>query len=914
MGKTTLFTAHPGARNRKEAVFREIVTLYPDNDYSRVLYLGPNNFVLAAARSRFFNYFKMSRKKSAYIPFQCLTIKQLAASLHDAYGTAGTISDRMKTLILSEKSGERSIGYARLLSGLLEKIGHYIPDKNPALLKEDVKHLIFEEKAAGRAVRALEILESYEDELKEKNIIDQEGMLKNSIPLIRERFNARGSGFRAETIVVDGFYDPTPLELKIIKALIDKSRNACLLVEEDTAILECFKADKTVMAVRRPESAVHRENSGYYIYPSMEEEVEGIARNIKKLILDGFKPWEITVCFPVLSKYIHMLRRIFRKYGIPVSLEKYNLSTTQPFMALEDMIACIEGNYSRNDLLSFLASPYFPAIPGLIKERAVSYSYSAGIVKGKNAWLSIKETLLNSAQNNITGDDKGLLDKFQKGINSVIDTLEAVRQKKDITSFIDAFESALDGFGFFDTPAITGPALSGEGVLSSINNSFSELRKFAGLYDSGHDGFDEPVFYLKYLLQDLKGADRNREGVKIVPFDLAAGLETGALFFGGMLEGDFPSRPDIDPILPEKVKKALGLPYLEYYLNRQKSYFRRLLNVSAVDPFFSCPSADGDKIFLPSPFLDWAESMKPPDLNIFTEEDVLIREGAFMQIRPASKIFREGKTFFSREARTVLRSLAGGAAKDFFSVTAIDYYRKCPLRFYIEKVLGLEMESPPKFEVQARLWGTLAHRTMEYLFKDGDTEPENMEKKIYQGLEESLEEFPIGAFWSRVAKEIFRRLLPLLKEQEADIRMQGFSPRIVEKNIRAEINGLKLKGIIDRVDFRTYNTRQASAGAVMLLDYKTGTPDTDSLQLPLYAAMWEKSFSEPVERAGYYSLKEGRVRWYPKKTGMKEFMQDAVHKAEEIVEGIKSGMFPAEPVKDIECRYCCHSPLCKGKA
>ena len=914
MKKTTILISPSGDRQVREAVFREIISLCPDNDYSRILYLGPNSFILEAVRERFLDYFRSVTKRSAYIPFQCLTIRQLAAGLHDAYAAEGIISDRMKTLILCEKLGERSIGYARLLAGLLEKIRHYTAGRDIARLKDEIRHLIFDEKAAGRAMEALETLRAYEDELKEKNLIDHEGVLKNSIALLRDKFNAPASAFRAEAVVVDGFFDPTPLELEFIRAVIDKSPKAWLLAEEDTGILKYFRADADAVTVRKAKGRARRGNAGYYSYASMEQEVEGIARNVKKLILNGLKPWEITVCFPVLSKYIHMTRRIFRKYGIPLSVAEYDLSGEQPFMAIGDMIACIEGDYSRNDFLAFLTSPYFPGIPPVVRDRAVSYAYAAGIVKGKDRWLSIRETILNSAQDGITGDDRGRLDEFQAELNRIINIMEDIRRKQDIASFADAFEAALDSLGFSRGPDIHGAAPAAEAVLQRVGRSLSELRRFAALCGPGDKGPGEPVFYLKYLLQDLKGSDTDREGVKLVPFELAAGIETGALFFGGMLEGDFPSRPGIDPILPERVKKALGMPHLEYYLDRQKSYFRRLLNVSSVEPFFSCPSSDGDNILLPSPFLDWAAGMKPPEPGIFTAEDVLIREGAAGRRRPGTEVFRGGKTFFSGEARAALRRLAGGAAKGFFSVTGIDYYRKCPLRFYIEKVLGLEMQRPPKFRVEARLWGTLAHRTMEYLFKHGDTEPEALEKKIFEGLDKSLEEFPIGVFWSRVAREIFQKLLPLLKAQEADIRRQGFTPRIVEKDIQAEISGLALRGLIDRVDFRTYDAQDAGRVTVSLLDYKTGTPDADSLQLPLYAAMWRKNFPEPVERVGYYSLKEGRVRWYPKRTGMEEFVQDAVRKAEEIAQGIRNGVFPAEPARETECRYCCHSPLCRGGA
>jgi RecB family exonuclease len=185
--------------------------------------------------------------------------------------------------------------------------------------------------------------------------------------------------------------------------------------------------------------------------------------------------------------------------------------------------------------------------------------------------------------------------------------------------------------------------------------------------------------------------------------------------------------------------------------------------------------------------------------------------------------------------------------------------------------------------------------------------PEMLEEKILEGLEKGLEHFPVGDFWSMVAREIFLKIMPALKEQETDIRIEGFSPYMVEKSIKAEVRSLKLRGKIDRVDIKSDGGRNS----VILLDYKTGGIDKDSLQLPLYAFMWQETSSETVEKVGYYSLKEGRVKWYPgKRTGMEEFIKNAVQSAEELAGEIRKGTFPPEPFKPTECRYCDHSPLC----
>jgi ATP-dependent helicase/DNAse subunit B len=880
MQKGTLFIAPLGARNKKDVLFNEIVSLYPDNDFSRVLYLVPNKIVLAEARSRFFSFLGKQRNRSAYVPFHSLTIRHLAESLHTDCSSGNVITDSIRVLILCEILKERNVGYATVLADLSKKIGHYLPERDLVQVKEDIGKLIAEEKASARAVKALEILEEYETVLKGKNLVDTESMLKSSIESIKKTVGRRASGVgrnstldarrpTPDVLIIDGFFDPTPLELNIIKSLIDNTDHFYVIAEERTEIIQFLQSCKSDMHTRKLDRTSYRKTAGYCSYPSIEEEVEGIAKNIRKLMIEGIKPWEMTVCFPVLSKYITMLRRIFKKFGIPVSIGELSLSSTRPFTALEEMITCIEEDYSRSDFLSFLTSPHFPAIPAVVKERAVNYSYCAGVVKGKNSWLSIKETLLNSPKDELPEDDRELLNTFQHEIKAVIDIFEDIKRIKQPGLFLDAFESALIKFGFFDS-LYTESDVHGDRISDKINRQLSEFRHFAGLYEDGGHSIDSPVFYLRYLLSNLKSTEENRDGVNVLPFELAAGLEKTVLFFGGIIEGDFPSRPDIDPILPERVKKELGIPYLEYYLKRQKKYFMRLLNISASDPYFSCPSADGDKIFLPSPFLDWEQGFSPPELNIFSEEDVLLREGAFKPSAANPDIFNSGEMFRSKKERAVLFQRIGRMTKGFFGVTNIDYFRKCPLRFYIERVLGLEVIAPPQFEVESRLWGSLAHAVMEHLYRDGDIEPEIMEEKIFDGLEKGLKQFPIGTFWARVAKEIFQNLLPALKTQENEIRMQGFRPFKVEEKLKADIDGLKLKGKVDRVDRknkeqRTQNTDNGQKQTVILMDYKTGNIDSHSLQLPLYAAMWRENFSETVEKVGYYSLKEGKVSWYPGK-------------------------------------------------
>jgi len=902
MSTSEIFIAPPGTRNRNDAVCARLLGLCPGNDYSPVLYLGPDAPFLAHAKRLFYNYLVKSGGGKAYIPFQAVTIKQLSYDMYETYGSDEIISDEIRTLFLLQLLEEKNLGYARLLSGLLNKIRHHILDRDLKDVKAEIDSLIFEDKARDRALSAMDTLQAYENLIDEKKYIDSERILQASVPFIEQHL-------ASAVIVIDGFHDPTPLEKEVISSLVSKSENVLLLTEDKDPFAGIIKNDKSFSVTTLRPSA-KRTSTGYFAYSSIEDEVEGIAKSIKKLFIEGRMPWEITLSFPNIFKYLPMVKRVFNRYGIPVSIGEYTLSGTKPIVAINEIISCIEDDYPRTDFLSVLTSPLFPAISGNIKEQAVSISYRAGIIKGKESWLSIKKTLLNDTFN-LSDEDKEQIEEFQKGINKVIELIEDIKNSKDLSSYIATFLSALEKLGYFE--ALGSDASDNTvGIAGKISRQLSELNHFA-LANELSDNKVHPGMYLRFVLENLSSSDTNPDGIRVVSYDQASSLETKELFFAGMVEGEFPSKPAIDPIMPEKVKHALGMPYLEYYLRRQRQYFHRLLNISEHPPYFSCPSAEGDKIFLPSPFLNWDQAIRPVELDIFSEEEVLVREGEIRGSETTSKALWDRDLDLNKTSLKMI----GEKLRGYLNVTDIDAYRKCPMRFYIERVLKLETEEPPQFEVEARLWGSLAHKVMEQLFQEGDIAIDDIDSRLFQCLETVLKQFPIDEFWGKVAKEIFHKLLPKIKEQEQALRMQGFAPVMVEKKLTADINGLKLKGKIDRIDSKMsqekeiQNSKLKIQNSVILLDYKTGNVDSDSLQMPLYALMWRENSHEPVDKVGYYSLKEGKVSLYPKKVSMDEYLNESLATAEELVSNMKRGYFPPEPLRASECRYCSHSPLCE---
>ncbi|MBI4843069.1 MAG: exodeoxyribonuclease V subunit gamma [Nitrospirae bacterium] len=878
----TLFTVSLGARRKREHIFKEIVSLCTGNDFSSVLYICPNSFIVGEAERDFHDYLK----RPAYIPFQTSTLKQYAERIFNEKYDDSIISEHIRPLIIAEILSEKNAGYTRLLSDLYRKLKHYMPGKELSEIREQAVSLIFEEKAAKRASDAIENLMRYEGWKRERRIADADDVLTMSITAIKESKDL-------PVVVIDGFFDPTTLELEAITALIERAENLFLLADSSSGIYKSL-SDRKGFTVIKLDSKVHRGKSPHSSYPSIEEEAESIAKLSKAMFLEGALASDIVVSFPDIRKYAPTVKRVFVKHRVPLSIEENDLSSSSPVVALESLLTCIEEDYPSYDFLALLTSPSLPQINPLVKERAVAYSYKAGIIKGKGSWLSMKDTILSSMTDNISEEEAMRIEDIQNWIKDIISLTENVKRKKRLPEFLDALEEALKRLGFFDNAAHTE-------ITDMVEARFAELRQFHKICGKTPNFESQPLSLIRNLLRDMKAFSKKDGGVRLIPFELAAGVEPEALFFGGVIEGDLPSKPSIDPILPERVKKELGLPYLEYFINRQRRYFNMMLHSSRREPYISCPSAEGDNLLLPSPFLDW-DAVRPSSApNIFSEEEIHVMEGM-------RGVRRE------RAGVSSARIDAGSCFKGFISVTDIDSYRRCPQRFYIEKVLNITVEEPPKFEVEARLWGTLAHKTMEHLFKDGEIDIECMDERLFEGLALALRRFPVGDFWSKAAHDIFRRLLPELREQEKKMRADGFMPFQVEKKVAAEIGILKLKGKIDRIDVRTKNRehRTQNSQTVRIIDYKTGVADKESLQLPLYAAIWQKESAGIVERAGVYSLKDGGVTWYPSNNEMDEYIGAALIKAEEIVGNIKKGIFSPEPHNSQECRYCFHKPLCKG--
>ncbi|MBE7537288.1 MAG: PD-(D/E)XK nuclease family protein [Opitutaceae bacterium] len=219
------------------------------------------------------------------------------------------------------------------------------------------------------------------------------------------------------------------------------------------------------------------------------------------------------------------------------------------------------------------------------------------------------------------------------------------------------------------------------------------------------------------------------------------------------------------------------------------------------------------------------------------------------------------------------------------SVTALRDWLACPFRFHLRHALGLRRVELDKAELDARDFGNLIHATLQHL---ADPEARRLDPR------KDLPGFLLDHFEREASRRYGDlRTLPLLAQFqsarqrilkaaaiEADERDLGWRTERVEWKFDIDVRGIRIRGVIDRVDLN-----EKTPGRVRVVDYKTsdravppqvahlrtsrrGDDARDAwqrvlvggkehvwtdLQLPVYRLVLEKEFGSGVE-CGYFNL------------------------------------------------------------
>ncbi len=236
------------------------------------------------------------------------------------------------------------------------------------------------------------------------------------------------------------------------------------------------------------------------------------------------------------------------------------------------------------------------------------------------------------------------------------------------------------------------------------------------------------------------------------------------------------------------------------------------------------------------------------------------------------------------------------------SYSQISLYQSCPLCYKLRYIDGLEEKEKGYFS-----FGTTIHEAAEYFYRVKVPPPPSLEELLrfyeqnwhpegYQSAEE-------GANYKAYGREMLARFWEI---HRPDFRL----PIAVEWMFNIDIEGVKLRGFIDRVD-------KLDSGGLAIIDYKTDrelfTKDylAQNLQLTLYQLAVAQSWFLPVERLTLYHFRTNTPCSCPPRGEAQ--LGEARRLVLAVAEGIARGDFPAVESGRCPCDFPEHCPYYRQK-
>jgi RecB family exonuclease len=237
----------------------------------------------------------------------------------------------------------------------------------------------------------------------------------------------------------------------------------------------------------------------------------------------------------------------------------------------------------------------------------------------------------------------------------------------------------------------------------------------------------------------------------------------------------------------------------------------------------------------------------------------------------------------SAETRTILKGKwallkpkqnPSSSARDSFQLTLparalsasqLEAYARCPAQFLFSNRLALRKRSPTSDERFFQLFGQAVHLALEMYFKERpqEVEAEGLKNAFAQALKELAPLWEKDDPFTTMLQENFRPMAERIPGMEKDLaeRLGKSQPIALEDDFAIQIDGLWLKGVIDRI-------QKTEEGKLLVLDYKTGSVDFSPdhiaqgshFQTLLYCLAAEARKDGTLSGMLFYDLKHGELR------------------------------------------------------
>jgi len=266
------------------------------------------------------------------------------------------------------------------------------------------------------------------------------------------------------------------------------------------------------------------------------------------------------------------------------------------------------------------------------------------------------------------------------------------------------------------------------------------------------------------------------------------------MILGGMNEGVWPAAPSPDPWLAPQIRRALGLPGLDFRAGLAAHDFMSALGAPRV--LLTRARRDGRSPTIASRLWLRLQAMTGGMTRDQRLERLAHQLDASAAIYPASK-----------PAPCPPLNVRPGK----IAVTDLDRLKADPFAFYAKAILRLRPEDPVDAEQTAAWKGTAVHKVLERWFDEDGCDPERLAARARSMIDDEAIHPMLRALW---APRLMEAIDWISAEMEKD-RAVGRKPILAETRGEADVAGVKLYGVVDRID-------RMADGKLAIVDYKTG--------------------------------------------------------------------------------------------
>lgn len=703
-----------------------------------------------------------------------------------------------------DKSPKKLFPWAKRVANLFDEIDKHRLSFN----LQNFEYLEVLEQAKVILEHLKNLYEIYKNEMLTKNITYRGDLYSKMLDILKN--NKIFDDFKNHAFIITNLVYISDTEAEILKEL-SKISDVYFLVHHDVKqrdkMFDCFKAVEQLKEKLKPskdeieEITLSNESCKlpeihFYSYPDKTTEMDELSNILLKTYENKQDPMDTAIILPDESSIMPLLINLPENPDINVNITMgYPFVKTPFYIFMTDffeLLNSINKNTSNKDEFKIEAEKILPIVDNknIFKDE-----------KLRNEFEQIRNIIFDGLDSSYIFINKnkypsfyGLIDNFLKvtTIKELITTMES------LIELLYTYKSSEEKNILFKINTIN----------LFIENFIDALKK---MDQSLKIDIDLCYMIFKELSKDLAIPFEGTplRGLQIMGILESRGLKFKNVFLPDMNEEIIPSVDKIDPLLPEEIKRIIGLPsFKEKEILMRYNFYRILYSSEKVHIFY----------------LTGSDGMNKAMRSRYVEQLLFMKE--LQEEKPLSNTINKFTSDFyiPKIEQDYVKKNEEDIKIDKISSTVLDTYLSCPYKYYLKYVKDIKPAAKFIIEFEHDMIGNLIHLILKENTVEGKTLKDSFNKQRAFGIIDDLRQGKMDSDLSNYIMKMdefrYKMLVRVLKyrfDAFLNNEINNNPVFLVEEEFSISYNAkYNIVGRIDRAD-------KVDNNKLRIIDYKTGS-------------------------------------------------------------------------------------------